>query len=67
MIVMSVSPLANYWIAFAFMGTILAAASIQSVGGVQADALFWTKMSAADVQLDPTLMKFAFVFMVRPS
>jgi hydrogenase-4 component F len=51
-------------IAFAFMGTILTAAAIQSAGGVQAHALFWTRMSAADVQLDPTLMKFAFVFIL---
>src|SRR4029077_10116701 len=28
-------------IAFAFMGTLLAAASIQSDGGIGADALFW--------------------------
>jgi hydrogenase-4 component F len=51
-------------IAFAFMGTILAAASIQSAGGVQADALFWTKLASDEVQLDPTLMKFAFVFIL---
>jgi hydrogenase-4 component F len=43
-------------IAFAFIGTIFAAASIQSAGGVPADALFWTKLASADVQLDPTLM-----------
>src|SRR5437773_7524065 len=34
-------------IAFAFIGTIFAAASIQSAGGVPADALFWTKLSSA--------------------
>src|ERR1700704_5914120 len=49
-------------IAFAFIGTIFAAASIQSAGGVPADALFWTKLSSPDVQLDPTLMRFAFIF-----
>src|SRR5216683_281805 len=51
-------------IAFAFIGTIFAAASIQSVGGAQADALFWTKLSSADVKLDPTLMRFAFIFIL---
>ncbi len=51
-------------IAFAFIGTIFAAASIQSAGGVQADALFWTKLASAEVQLDPTLMKFAFIFIL---
>src|SRR5712671_1909460 len=51
-------------IAFAFIGTIFAAASIQSAGGVPADALFWTKLSSADVKLDPTLMRFAFIFIL---
>jgi hydrogenase-4 component F len=50
-------------IAFAFIGTIFAAASIQS-GGVQADALFWSKLASSEVQLDPTLMKFAFIFIL---
>ena len=51
-------------IAFAFMGTLLAAASIQSDGGVGADALFWTKLASAEAHLDPTLMKFAFIFVL---
>src|SRR5258707_10161654 len=51
-------------IAFAFMGTLLAAASLQSGGAVEADALLWTKLASADVQLDPTLMKFAFIFIL---
>ncbi len=55
-------------IAFAFIGTIFAAASVQSAGqsagGVPADALFWTKLASADVELDPTLMKFAFIFIL---
>jgi len=49
-------------IAFAFMGTLLAAASIQSGGATEADALFWTHLASSDAHLDPTLMKFAFVF-----
>src|SRR5712671_5817938 len=48
-------------IAFAFMGTLLAAASMQSGGAVEADALLWTHLASADAHLDPTLMKFAFV------
>src|SRR5438270_562213 len=48
----------------AFMGTLLAAASIQSGGTVQADALFWTHLASADAHLDPILMKFAFVFVL---
>jgi hydrogenase-4 component F len=51
-------------IAFAFMGTLLAAASIQSDGGAAADALFWTKLASGEAHLDPTLMKFAFVFIL---
>lgn len=50
-------------IAFAFMGTLLAAAAIQS-GNAGAEALFWTHIAAADTRLDPTLMKFAFVFVL---
>ena len=51
-------------IAFAFMGTLLAAASIQSGNAADADALFWTRLASPQAHLDPTLMKFAFVFVV---
>jgi hydrogenase-4 component F len=51
-------------IAFAFMGTLLAAASIESGGGAAADALFWTKLASGEPHLNPTLMKFAFVFII---
>jgi hydrogenase-4 component F len=51
-------------IAFAFMGTLLAAASMQSAGTVEADALLWTHLASVDAHLDPTLMKFAFVFIL---
>jgi hydrogenase-4 component F len=51
-------------IAFAFMGTLLAAAAVQSGGSEAADALSWTKLASADAHLDPTLMKFAFVFVI---
>ena len=50
-------------IAFAFMGTLLTAASIPS-GHAAAEALFWTHIAASDTRLDPTLMKFAFVFVL---
>ena len=51
-------------IAFALIGTMLAAASVQSGGGVHAEALFWTHLASADAHLDPTLMKFAFIFIL---
>jgi hydrogenase-4 component F len=51
-------------IAFAFIGTIFAAAAIQSAGGVQAEALFWTRLASPDAHLDPTLMKFSFLFVL---
>lgn len=51
-------------IAFAFMGTLLAAASMQSGSLVEAEALSWTHLASAEAHLDPTLMKFAFVFVL---
>ncbi len=50
-------------IAFAFIGTIFAAASVQG-GAAPADALLWTRLAAPEAHLDPTLMKFAFVFIL---
>jgi len=51
-------------IAFAFIGTIFTAAAVQSGGGVGADALLWTRLAAPDMRLDPTLMTFAFIFVL---
>src|SRR5260370_12511632 len=51
-------------VAFAFMGTLLAAASIQSGGRGGAEALFWPSLAAPDAHLDPTLIKFAFIFIL---
>jgi hydrogenase-4 component F len=51
-------------IAFAFIGTIFAAASIQSGSGVQAEALFWTRLADPNTHLNPTLIKFAFLFIL---
>ena len=50
-------------IAFAFMGTLLAAAAVRS-GDAAAQALFWNHFAAPQTRLDPTLMKFAFVFVL---
>jgi hydrogenase-4 component F len=49
-------------IAFAFIGTIFAAAAVQTSGGLGADALLWTRLAAPEMRLDPTLMTFAFIF-----
>ena len=51
-------------IAFAFIGTIFAAAAVQNGGGTGADALLWTRLAEPDVRLDPTLMTFAFIFVL---
>ena len=51
-------------IAFAFMGTLLAAASVQSGGVVGSEALLWTRLAAPDAHLDPVLIKFAFLFLL---
>ena len=51
-------------IAFAFIGTIFTAAAVQNGSGVGADALLWTRLAGPDVRLDPTLMTFAFIFVL---
>jgi hydrogenase-4 component F len=51
-------------IAFAFMGTLLAAAAIQTNGAPAGQALFWTTLASSEAHLNPTLMKFAFVFIL---
>lgn len=51
-------------IAFAFIGTIFAAAAVQRGAGLGADALLWTRLAAPGVHLDPTLMTFAFIFVL---
>ena len=51
-------------VAFAFMGTLLAAASIQSGGGEATAGLFWTYLASPDTHPDPTLIKFAFIFIL---
>jgi hydrogenase-4 component F len=49
-------------VAFAFMGTLLAAAA--SPPALARSALFWTNLLAAAPQLDPMLMRAAFVFLL---
>src|SRR5215475_12536194 len=51
-------------IAFAFIGTIFTAAAVQSTGGSGTDSLLWTRLASPDTHLDPTLMKFAFIFVL---
>jgi hydrogenase-4 component F len=51
-------------IAFAFVGTIFTAAAVQNGGGVGSDALLWTRLAAPGMRLDPTLMTFAFIFVL---
>lgn len=51
-------------IAFAFIGTIFAAASVKGTGSLGAEALLWTRLAAPEMHLDPTLMTFAFVFVL---
>jgi hydrogenase-4 component F len=51
-------------IAFAFIGTIFTAAAVQNGGGAGADALLWTRLAEPDVRLHPTLMTFAFIFVL---
>lgn len=51
-------------IAFAFIGTIFTAAAVEKGGGDGADALLWTRLAAPGLQLNPTLMTFAFVFVL---
>jgi len=49
-------------IAFAFMGTLLCAAAVPGAGG--GETLLWTHVMDLRAQLDPQLMKVAFVFLI---
>ena len=51
-------------IAFAFIGTIFTAAAVQGSGEGSADALLWTRLAAPGLHLNPTLMTFAFIFVL---
>jgi hydrogenase-4 component F len=51
-------------IAFAFMGTLLAAAAATTTHTGSPQALFWTGLVAVAPRLDPALMRAAFLFLV---
>lgn len=51
-------------IAFAFMGTLLAAAAVPPADGGGAVALEWTYVMARRTELNPTLMRAAFIFIL---
>jgi hydrogenase-4 component F len=51
-------------IAFAFMGTLLAAASAKGLGLASYDALLWTVLHENAQRLDPKLIKAAFIFLL---
>jgi hydrogenase-4 component F len=51
-------------VAFAFMGTLLVAASAQRVGLNPADMLLWTRLQESAAGLAPGPMKLAFLFLL---
>ncbi len=51
-------------VAFAFMGTLLAAASAQGLGIRLSEILLWTNLRANAHALNPMLVKAAFIFML---
>ena len=51
-------------VAFAFMGTLLAAASAKGVGLVSHQALLWTTLHTHAGSLNPILIKAAFIFLL---
>ena len=56
--------LGSVGIGFALLGTLLAYASSVSVLGASSDALAWTRLDAIAPQLDPGLMRLAFIFVL---
>ena len=51
-------------IAFAFMGTLLAASSLQESELLHANGLLWTYMVDPATRLDPALIKISFAFII---
>jgi hydrogenase-4 component F len=51
-------------VAFAFIGTLLVGASAGPARLSGSDALLWTRLSAAAGNLDPTLLKMGFIFLL---
>ena len=56
--------LGSVGIGFALLGTLLAYASSVGVLGATSDALAWTRLDAVSSQLDPGLMRLAFIFVL---
>lgn len=51
-------------VAFAFMGTLLAGAAANALHLPASEALLWTRLRADAANLDPTLIKVAFLFLL---
>jgi hydrogenase-4 component F len=51
-------------VAFAFMGTLLAAASAKGIGLSSTNPLLWTTLRANAASLNPVLIKVAFIFLL---
>ena len=51
-------------VAFAFMGTLIAAASAKGVGLGSHNALLWTTLRTNSASLNPVLIKAAFIFLL---
>ena len=51
-------------VAFAFMGTLLVAASAKGADPGSANILLWTTLNANDARLNPVLIKVAFIFLL---
>jgi len=51
-------------IAFAFMGTLLAAAAVENPAGMHSGGLLWTSLADPATRLDPVLMRIAFAFLL---
>jgi hydrogenase-4 component F len=51
-------------VAFAFLGTLLVAASAQRLGLDTAEMLLWTRLQASATHLQPGTMRLAFLFLV---
>ncbi len=56
--------LGSVGIGFALLGTLLAYASSVEVLGATSDALDWMRLTAVGSQLDPGLMRLAFIFVL---
>ncbi len=51
-------------IAFAFMGTLLAAVAVEHTAAMRDSGMLWTALSKPSVKFDPELIKLAFAFLM---